>query len=404
MNNNVEFNVATKGDDFVGITCKEEKCTVTFPIGYRIPDNIEQKKESFLSLVGTFALSKNQNDDYLNLNNSFDDGSSVSSYSFFWLINDYLINGLYSEKETTTNRNSGGKIDWKKTIQNTSPIISYDSFVYLDPYYSKTRNNFANIAEIEKYCLNISLSLFGWYFENIKVDKSIFNHNHIDYMSSVLKNELNNTYIDSKKIRLRHMLNILNGIDNKSVNSEIYSFGTYNYENVWEKLILNEFGNEDVKNYYTNSIWMIPNDNLELKQKPLRPDAIYHDYNENLWFILDAKYYGFASNKNGSLPSTDDIEKQITYAQHIENNEGIDCNKIYNAFIMPYDKENCYLKTNKNDIEYIGYSNSDWISNVHYDKVLLYLADTKFILDNWKNYNRKYINDLVDSIKLNADK
>lgn len=407
MLNNLKLNVARKGDEFVGIKFDGDVCNVFFPIGYNLPDenNDDEVKKSFISLVNTLSLTKAIDKEKIEFNKTNDSADGNSTYSYFWLINDYLVNGLYTDLENKYIQKSNGKINWKKTINLTKPVFSNNQFIYLNPYYSKSINSTTDIAEIEKYCLSLCINLFGWYFGNISIEKSKYNKNQTEYMVNTLINEFNKTFIDSKKVKLQHMINILNGIKYDPDNSNIFSYGTDDYDAVWEKLIQSEFGNENVEEFYTTSSWHLFDDKKEIKMSPLRPDVIYHDSINDYWFVLDAKYYGFSMNDNHDfhgLPSTADVEKQITYAQHIEVSKNIDKNRIYNALILPFNSlNNKFSKNSYDKIIYLGYSTSEWIKDVHYDKVLLILADTTYIIDKWHSDNNEHLSILIDTIKSN---
>lgn len=141
---------------------------------------------------------------------------------------------------------------------------------------------------------------------------------------------------------------------------------------------------------------------LQITNAPLRPDTIM--IQDEKCFVIDAKYYSFAAPanqnsenaddenndeaQNGSIPGSDSIQKQITYAEFIDSS--IDNNKslkrpqkfrfepqnIYNVFILPEsntEKVFCYK----------GYATSEWKDNSkNYHKIHAITLDTKFLLEN----------------------
>lgn len=121
-------------------------------------------------------------------------------------------------------------------------------------------------------------------------------------------------------------------------------------------------------------------------------------------FIIDAKYYSFAAlanqnNENaddentgkehmGSIPGSDSIQKQITYAEFIDssidnNNDSdrpqkfrFEPQNIYNIFILPESNA-------ENFFSYKGFATSEWKDNSrNYHKIHAITLDAKFLLEN----------------------
>lgn len=283
-------------------------------------------------------------------------------------------------------------------------MISNDGFVYLDPYSEKTKNTDTLITEIEKYCLNLANEFFGWLFGELRIQKSIFDDKKIGCMLDVLKKELMISYSDYKKCILTHMINILTGLDDDHKKSRVFSYGTYNYNIVWEELVDSVFGNvKDIEEYYPTAYWDLSK--LKIKnqnQAPLRQDAIYVNNKTGKYYIFDAKYYGASLSASLSgLPSTADIEKQITYGQELSIDKGINPNMIYNALILPYNKENNTFDLH-DDIEYIGVANPSWIKKQYsYENIELIFVDSRYLLNRWKKNNESDITEMMRVIEAN---
>ena len=160
------------------------------------------------------------------------------------------------------------------------------------------------------------------------------------------------------------------------------------------------------KYYYPKSKWVWSNGEKSKRNAPLRPDTIMIDDSTGVkrCFILDSKYYSYAAMKNdgadisednsqvsvadhGSIPGTDSIQKQITYAEFIDKSKTpprsensvkykFDPDKIYNAFILPGTVDN------ENGIKYIGYAEADWNTQATegYRKIHGFLLDTKTVM------------------------
>ena len=236
-------------DEFVGFRFDGD-VSVIFPVGYNIPQNERELRKDILLLLKSFSLTDSDQKERVDSGTSYLDSFAMPINSYFWLIKDYINNGLYENRERIIKQNSHGKINWKKTIQKTKAVVSNNGFVYMEPYFELTKNTETLITEIEKYCLRLANTFFGWLFGEIRVPKSAFSDSHIAYMQSMLKKELLVSYTDYKKTLITHMYNILTGLDDDMAKSKVYSYGTKNYNVVWQGLINVVFGNVDVSKFY----------------------------------------------------------------------------------------------------------------------------------------------------------
>lgn len=126
------------------------------------------------------------------------------------------------------------------------------------------------------------------------------------------------------------------------------------------------------------------------------PDSIML-YNDKV-YILDAKLYryGCSDLENPDLlPNSSDINKQITYGEYIERVKNIPEDKLYNAFIMPFNKQNNffgkidskgnYVPDVTDEIANIGEATGDWKnnSNKKYERIQGIVMDTRFLMYNY---------------------
>ena len=86
-------------DDYVGIKFLEDGIKVYFPLGYEIPSNNSDCRKSIIKLLKTISIEKklNKSDSKYSLTKGKD--REIPINSFLWIINDYLNNGLYNDKE-----------------------------------------------------------------------------------------------------------------------------------------------------------------------------------------------------------------------------------------------------------------------------------------------------------------
>lgn len=418
--NQIQFSKSYLEDDFVGIKYDKNNITICLPLGYNLPMfeqmSDKEKKINILLLLRSIGITKSKNVFDTQFDNSSGDNKEVPFNSFLWLISDYISNGIFQdiEKEYKQRINSG-KINWKRTL-NSEHFFSEGSVVYTNPYFETKQQVNDLITELNIYCINKSIDYIGFLFGNIKKIDSKFTdeivNKHMKYYINILNKELMKSFNDRKKILLNHMKRIISM--SYSLNSDIkLNYGTKRYEYVWETIVNETFGSGkiDISDYFPEAYWTISIFNNERKKdsSKLRPDAILKDDINNKLYILDAKYYKFGiTKKRGDLPHTDSIQKQITYGDHIiankEKYNNITSDRIYNAFILPYDKNDiANLDYNlQNEIEYCGFAESDWKEHNfknNYEKIALVLVDSKFLLNCFYKKEKMEIEDLINSIE-----
>ena len=184
----------------------------------------------------------------------------------------------------------------------------------------------------------------------------------------------------------------------------IKDFGVRHYEHVWEYIVNSIFGSNNIEKYYPTTNYVF-NDESTYSPSKLRPDTIF--VNNDNFYILDSKYYKYGvTGINKDLPGTDSIQKQVTYGEFVNSNFNLDkqYTNIYNAFIIPYNKE--YNSFNTNDkVHYCGYAKCNWKLNDQFDKKYLKIAviliDTKTIIDSYFENDKKIKELLMKEIQKN---
>jgi LlaJI restriction endonuclease. len=405
----VIFKNGYEEDNFVGLKYKKDQINVFLPVGYNkqvfsTDDELSsEQKIDLLLLLKTVALVKSLNNEKTDFGDNIGNNDEVPYNSFIWIISDYFNNGLYQEIDKKYSQKGHGKINWKKTL-NSEHYFEDDSVTFINPYYESSIQRSTLITELNNYCLHISFKYIGFLFGKVFLPECNINEesikDNIQYYMDVINKELSKSFNDRKKTLLTNMKRILmmNFDDSFEVQP---TYGTRRYEYAWEKMVNDTLGSKiDISKFFPNAYWNIQGKVEEDKSK-LRPDSIL--LNSNKVYILDAKYYKYGITGNISdLPHTDSIQKQITYGDHISNNPqtyGVEKNNIYNAFILPFNKDEKPFKCDDN-IKYMGYANSAWRDkkeNYNYEKILLLLIDTKYMIDCF--YQRE-IADLKKLIEL----
>lgn len=383
--------VTNKVDDsFIGIKIKNNRIDIYYPETYNFDESsVENSRNDIIAILQTISIAKTHSNSRIKVESSFSNNEAIPLLSYLWIIRDYLMNGFYINREKVLKKNQRGKVDWKRTL-NEQPIISKGNVVYCDLIVS-VRNELDNIiVEIHKYCVKKSIDLLGWLF-GIKNSKFIETKPFYKELKNVyidtLRKELSQTFDDEKKERLKHMLSIIEGLnDDQNGNELIYGVDSYAY--IFEKMINSIFGNREVSKFNPRANWYLKlKDYSPFASSDLRPDTIL--IQDNIAYVLDSKFYRFGyTGDNRDLPETTSIQKQITYGDFIKNNKmGDEIQKIRNAFILPYNKYNNKLGFN-GTLEYIGYSKTDYRKGAEeHENIHAFLIDLKYVVETWNKRN-----------------
>ena len=388
-------------DSFIGLRIKGNDIHFFFPETYRFNIESDDTKNDVIDLLRTINIAKTSSFEPSKANNMTRVHGEFALMSYLWVIKDFLVNGFYVNREKTYKINQSGRIDWKRTMQ-TQPIVSRGNIIFPNiVVFSK--NSVDNIlVDIHKYCVKKSIDFIGWLFNlnSAFIKVKLFNKSVKNLYIKTIKNELDKTFDDDKRIRLKHILNILVGLDANENNDE-FVYGVDSYYYIFERMIDSIFGNvNNIKDFNPTAKWqLIRNNYRETKSSGLRPDTIL--LKERNVFILDSKFYRFGyTGDEKDLPETTSIQKQLTYGDFIKNNViKFEIDNIYNAFLIPYDKERELFKSTDN-IQYIGFAKSDWKDNVNdHELIHTFLIDLKHVIKTWNKLNHDdEVNMLISEI------
>ena len=420
LNSPVRTDNDNKYDYFVGLKFLKDKINIYFPIGYNLDDFNEITKSSELTsnmikeidnLLNTISIAKTLSQSSTEFGIDSGEKEEIPFNSFRWLLNDYLENGLYTETEKIVTQNARGKINWKKTL-NSEHYFSNEGVVFISPYYNKNIYENNIITNIHAFCVNKSIDYISWLYGRISyVDTNIDDDPEMLFQYiSIIDNVLMKTFNDRKKWILRHIKRILLFLSN-DIDFENENYGVDKFDYVWEEMVRKVLGNENPDKFYPTSIWRLLSG--EKTGCKMRPDAIRREEISNngenklfKYYILDAKYYKYGvSGSFSDLPNTDSVQKQVTYGDHIANHlDWYDTmkDKIYNAFVLPFD-----CKNSENKIEYKGYAYCDWRDREikttdekrNYERVAIILVDTKYLIDCYFKIVKPEIHKLIENIE-----
>ncbi len=383
-----QHSVTGKADDsFVGLKIIGNDIHFYYPESYRFDDDSETVRVDIINLLKTIKLAKTWSSEPSKKNNKTVQKGEFALNSYLWVIKDYLTNGFYVNREKRYKVNITGRVDWKRTMQ-TQPIISNGNIIYPDIKVEVKRDADNVLVEIHKFCVKKSIDFIGWLFNlnSAFIESKPFNETVKKLYASRLKKELGQTFDDDKKLRLKHLLNVIIGLDANIKNNEfVYGVDSYNY--IFERMINRIFGNvKDMKAFNPSAKWQLLRNNYsEIKSSDLRPDTIL--LQGTTAYVLDSKYYRFGyTGVESDLPETTSIQKQITYGDFIKKNAGgkeLRITDVYNAFLLPYDKEREVFRS-KDNIQYVGFAKSTWKdNNERYEFVHTFLIDLKHVVKTW---------------------
>lgn len=381
-------NTNSHEDKFVGVKIENGKPIVHFPLGYSLPyeDKILRKDIRNLFLILSFFTKREQR--YLSSNN-FDKNPPVEFpiLAFLEVLDYFMENGgkYYTISETRYKSDTKGKINFKRTVKKETAFIKNGSFKYTTfqvKYQSPLET--ALITNINKYCVYYAFKKIGWLYTEQIIDNPGIILNKKNFLEELRKRYMYSN-IDRDKQLFKAMIAIIDFIDDRNIVDKSLYFGTEQFEKVWEEIIDKVFGIPNKSDYNPKSIWVGKlgrNNDITKDSSYLYPDTIMI-YN-NKYYVLDAKFYKYGVTENFSdLPPTADINKQITYAEYIEKEKGINEKYLYNAFLMPYDAlNNPFEKDDK--ILKVSEAFGMWRTNIkNYEKIHGILIDVRWLIFNY---------------------
>lgn len=379
---------------------------------------IKLKKDLFYSLPKCFSLGKNTDENsikqiihiveksLLTYKKRIDNSKAILSKENFYLTTrylqtrtefdllitlkeNYLKNGLYRKNKNKYQvKKSFNRINWQQTINKSQPIYSEGNPVYINPISRDLSFEESKISIVHLSILSYLSKKYSFFDNTGNLSASLKSEN-LEYLSenelpknainwiSVLNSELRSTYKDDLKETLLLMLEFF--IEGGYKTKKSFSFfGTSYYHNVWEDALKVATSDE-----YTTFISQIGQPIYHLVDGSTtnagqEPDILIE--RDNLFYILDAKYYILQRTK----PGWKDIVKQLFYHKSFVPKKTYD--NIINAFLVPLLIEVEKLNLEKKD-EYFGNILIELDGNIQSD-----FSEIKIIglnpVNVFKNYNK----------------
>ncbi len=416
----LKLHAAQGGKSFVGIKFTRNTIDFYYPETFRWKDglteldDVDQNRISddlskgVRDILASIAFAKTLSKEKTKLNDSFDeDEEPFAMKAYLWMIRDFMRNGFYKNRESVYKLNQNGRINWKRTLRQ-QPIYSNGSFIYKDFVVSAKSSVENTLVEIYRFCVCKSVFLIGWLFGIRSSSLGVKGFEDVELSDALKKQyvhtlqyELSRTFDDGKRERLRNMMNVVEGL-NKSENGQLV-YGVDSYDRVFERMIDKIYSTEqgNMEQYYPRGQW-----SNGKTASPLFPDSVLHK--EKTYVIIDAKCYryadeGYADDDAKGLPSTDSIQKQLTYGDHLRKT--LDAGVIYNCFIIPYNKEKQYGNKAKTDEVLLCtglYATGLWRekSDQPYEKIYVFLADLRDVVEKWNEHHHdSEQEDLIEALE-----
>ena len=368
-------NTNDDGDSFVGVKADTDDAIIYFPIGYQLPANDDDLRVDINNLLGVLAAFMKE--DRVIEVSKFEAPRTVDfpMHAYLKVIRSFLRMGrYYIETDPQFRTDTKGKTSWPRTVREQRALVQKNgSLVFTNmTVRSVTPNANKQITQIHRFCVYEAFEKMGWLYVPFMPDKP-GPHPGIKESIYILDKKLVATNDDVEQELFNAMRDMLVYIDERSSDKQ-YFFGTDFFENVWERMIDKAFGVEDKEQYFPRTRWLLDY-GRDKEKRPLQPDTIMI-YGDKC-YVLDAKLYRYGWDpKPEHLPNSADINKQITYGEYIEQTRRLPNEKLYNAFIMPYNRENNLFMLNGN-IGNIGEAVSDWKTNLkNYERIQGIVVDT----------------------------
>ncbi len=377
--------------DYVGIISCKNFIFECYP--KYLKTNIEQEKSNELKKTLQVIKKCNYKEQFLGITYDIDNHSEYNLLTIiYYLINNYIENGIYQKIYDNIEKNIDGEIVWDKTINEIFPVLRNNKPYYFDFYNTLQENDdFDYFTRLHKAIINeCSRIIIESQLENILPiqsfilsDDRLYQFGAIETIQDKILQELSQQYVDDKQIMLRLMYAFISKMKDKDLRDSQVSFiGTNQFNLVWEKVCSKIFNNSinekmsslklSFKNpkdkdktlleFIDRPNWLIEG-NTYIKDT-LIPDIIFiKKIQENITFnIIDAKYYCINYDKNilKNNPGIADISKQFMY--QMAYNEFLKYNNINivnNILVFP--------SISVERIEFKGEVNIEFMQNINKD-------------------------------------
>lgn len=370
------------GDRFVGLKADTDDAVIYFPIGYQLSKDDDNLRVDIMNLFYVLAAFMKEDQLIEKSKLAVPEAVKFPIHAYLKIIQDFLRRGCYYiDVNPHLKTDIKGRVSWPHTVREQRALVQKNGSLIFTKMTVRSVMPDADkkITQIHRYCVYEAFDKMGWLYVPYMPQKPGTCPDHREAVY-ILEKKLASTHNDMEQELFLAMVSMLNYIDTKSSDKQ-YFFGTDFFERIWEKMIDKAFGIQDKDRYFPRSRWLLDY-GPDRTKKPLQPDTVMI-YNDKV-YILDAKFYRYGCSGNTNhLPGGPDINKQLTYGEYMERAKGISSEKLYNAFIMPFNKnDNPFFETGSADnIRNIGEAVGDWKPDPkNYERVQGIVIDTRFLM------------------------
>lgn len=391
-------NTNADGNSFVGVKADTDDAVIYFPIGYQLPDDDDQLRVDINNLFGVLAAFMKE--DKVIEESKFEAPRTVDfpMHAYLKVIRNFLQTGrYYVETDPQYKTDTKGHANWPRTVREQMALIQKNgSMIFTQmTVRSVTPNANKEITQIHQLCVYEAFDKLGWLYVPYMPEKPV-THPPVKKAIYILEQKLAATHNDVEQELFGAMKSMLTYIDDKSAEKQYY-FGTDYFDRVWERMIDIAFGEDDKEQYFPRTRWLLDYGRDKVK-KPLMPDSImiYGDK----YYVLDAKLYKYGwTAVADDLPNGSDINKQITYGEYLARTRSLPDEKLFNAFIMPYNmQDNLFGITGT--MGNIGEAVGDWRANDrNYERIQGIVVDTRHLMYNYIGTPEEQKRELAECIE-----
>ena len=310
-------------------------------------------------------------------------------HAYIQVIRNFLNTGhYYVETEAQFTTATKGTPHWPRTFKDQMGLVQKNGSIIFTQMTVRKQTPNANkkITQIHQFCVHEAFSKMGAIYVSF-VPEEPAQCPSITESITILTDRINHTNNEVDRDLFLAMRHILAYKDSESDNHRFF-FGTDRFEYVWQSMIDAAFGIPNKDQFFPKATWLLDYGTASMRKRTsLQPDSImiYGDK----YYVLDAKCYRYGWTENPDhLPGGPDINKQITYGEFIERTRAIPNERLFNAFILPYNKKKNYFKLS-GDIENVGEAVGNWRfdpANPHmknYERVQGIVVDTRYLMYNY---------------------
>lgn len=300
---------------YAGVLCLNDELHIFWPKGTCVPTNecASDLRLYFRAIKKYGEVSGARLEQ--NLVGQNDDANTASL--LVSILDDFQSSGLYRNVSEFYRMGDTGRINWKRTLNGSTPVLDKQGApVYLRTVVQTRRVEEDLIRQLHRHAVAVAERYMGFILpqDGDRLSESDWENPDLDSESAreCIHSEMGSCFMDSKLRTLNLLLKFFSH-DGASSGDSVYCTGVRQFEQLWEKACSTYLC--DQKDFVESmpAPSYIYADSSEPKSlNGGRPDIII--FEEPSVSVVDAKYYDFSETK----PGWPDIVKQLFYGVAIQ--------------------------------------------------------------------------------------